>query len=177
MSEQTIVASFALLVSVLALGLTIWTAFLQRKHMRLSVRPIAAIPLADFENRIGVFLQNKGLGPMRIVSLRVSNPDGETCDQIKPLMPKLNNGIFWSNFHDTIDGGVIEAGKNVELLLLQGNMQDEGYKASRDRVRQKLSVLKIEVVYEDLYGKKMEPYNKKLSFFGRHFKKIDAQNM
>ena len=34
--------------------------------MKLSVQPVAAVPVADFQNHVGVFLQNKGLGPMRI---------------------------------------------------------------------------------------------------------------
>ena len=163
------VAICALVVSVFSVGLTVWTSFLQRKHMRLSVRPIVSIPVADFEDRVGVFLQNKGLGPMRVVSLSVSDAVGKAYPDIKSHMPRLNAGVLWSNFHDSVDESTLEAGKRFELLLLQGDMNNKAYRTSRDRIRKKLSELKIEVEYEDLYGQRMEPHTDVLSFFGRHF--------
>ena len=65
MDWNLVTAVCALVVSVAATVLAVWSALEQRRHMRLSVQPIAAIPVADFENRIGVFFANKGLGPLR----------------------------------------------------------------------------------------------------------------
>lgn len=100
----TIVAICALAVSVISTALAVWTAFVHRQHMWLSVQPIAAVPVADFENRVGVFLQNKGLGPMRILSLRVRNDMGKSDDDVVSYMPPLRPGILWSHFYDSVDG-------------------------------------------------------------------------
>jgi hypothetical protein len=86
----TVIAICALVVSVISTCLAAWTAFVQRNHMQLSVQPIATTPVADFEHRVGVFLQNKGLGPMRVVSLRVVDGKGVAKDDIVSHMPALN---------------------------------------------------------------------------------------
>jgi len=69
MSGGTYIAICALIVSVVTVAISAWSGLVNRKHMRLSVRPVAAIPVADFENRLGVWLSNKGLGPLRIKAL------------------------------------------------------------------------------------------------------------
>ncbi len=173
--SQEVIAICALFVSVFSVCLGAWTAFVQRKHMRLSVKPIATIPVADYENRVGVFLQNKGLGPMRVVSLKVANHDKKVHDNIKSHMPALEGDIIWSNFYDSVDGAFLEPGKRFELLLLEGNMNSEEYNNSRDKVRKILCGLTIEIEYEDLYGKRMEPLKENLNFFGRHFVYEDAE--
>lgn len=168
MDPTTITAICALIVSVFSTGLAVWTAFLQRRHMKLSVQPIAAVNVADFENRVGVFLQNKGLGPMQIRSLRVTDDAGVTHENLVSHMPALQPGIFWSNFYNSIDGSALEAGKRFKLLVLEGDLNIPAYNESRDRVRKALARLSIKVEYADLYGRRMEPQEKKLSWFGRH---------
>ena len=43
--------------------------------MKLSVLPIAAIPVSDYEGRVAVYLANKGLGPMRVTRFIARNDD------------------------------------------------------------------------------------------------------
>lgn len=168
MDAQTITAICALAISVLATVLAAWSAHQQRRHMRLSVQPIAAVPVADFENRVGVFLANKGLGPMRIKRLSVSNRDGIVHSDVVSHMPKLELGVLWSNFHDSVDGATLEHGKRIELLVLEGDPSESSFSKSRDAVRSILKDLTVRVEYEDLYGGVLQPVEEKLSFFGRH---------
>ena len=169
MDTSTFIALCALAVSVISTFLATWTAVTQRRHMRLSVRPIAAVTLADFEDRIGVFLQNKGIGPMRVVSLRASGEDGVTLADVISHMPPLRQGILWSGFRGGTDGAALEAGKRLELLLLEGDPGNAAFTASRDLTRRSLARLTIRVEYEDLYGQAMDPYERELSWFGRHW--------
>ena len=166
--DSTTIATCALVVSVFSTGLAVWTAFLQRRHMVLSVRPIAAIPVADFEDRVGVFIKNVGLGPMTIKSLRVSSREGATHDDVISHMPRLKDGVHWSNFWDAVDGATLENGKRFELLLLKGEPSHSKFRESRDAVRRALSTLTVRVEYEDLYGQTMKPHDQELSWFGRH---------
>src|ERR1044072_4097750 len=110
MKPELIIAGSAVAVSVLSLGFTIWAQWAQRKHMRLLVRPIAAVPVADFESRIAVWLANKGLGPMRITALTVKDDRGKVHSEILSHMPALPPGVYWTNFHDNVDGALLEAG-------------------------------------------------------------------
>ena len=168
MDATTIIAICALVVSVFSTGLAVWTAFLQRQHMRLSVRPIPSVQLADFENSVGVYIENSGLGPMRILSLIVTDDKGVTHDDLISHMPSLAPGILWSSFYDKVDLSALQTGRRLRLLLLEGDPEDAMYRQSRDAVRRKLSELTMRVEYEDLYGRLMEPADERLSWFGRH---------
>ena len=168
LTSSDLIALGALLVAFVSVLLSMWTAYLQRRHMRLSVRPVGVIPVADWENRVGVFLKNTGLGPMRIVSLQASDEHGNTSDKLLDLMPALEGETMWTTFHDTVDGATIEPGYEYRLLLLEGDLDDEDFISSRDRARDRLQYLTVTLEYEDLYGVRMEPCVKRLTWFGRH---------
>jgi len=141
--------------------------------MRLSVRPIAVLHIADFENNVAVFLRNKGLGPMRILSLRATNDNSIAHDRIIAHMPTLPDRIRWSDFYGNIDGSVLEPGTEFGLLVLEGSPGDSAYREYRDAVRRRLSELTVRVEYENLYRQRMEPEELRLSWFGRHQRKHD----
>ncbi len=167
MDSNSITALCALFVSVLATCFTIWSAFTQRNHMRLSVKPIAAVPVKDFEQQIGVFLSNKGLGPMLVKKLKVRDKMGKLHSDLISHMPKLKNDVTWTTFHGNTDGAFLEQGKKFSLLLLDGDPDNPDFQQSRDLIRQYLKELIVTVEYEDLYGKKMNTLEKELSWFGR----------
>ncbi len=169
MKPELIIAGCALVVSVVSLAFALWAQFAQRKHMRLSVRPVAAIPVADFENRLAVWLTNKGLGPMRIKSLTVINGAGRIRSDLISYMPDLPAGVEWTNFHGNADGAFLEAGKRVELLVLEGDPNNRAFREARDAIRNVLTRLTVRVEYEDFYGKLMAPEERTLSWFGRHY--------
>jgi len=68
-NPSAVVALFALLLSCIAY-------FGQRKHNRLSVRPLAYIMFGDWEDEIFVKVVNNGTGPMIIESITVLNARG-----------------------------------------------------------------------------------------------------
>ena len=164
---NTIIAICALVVSVAATGTAVWSAVLQRRYMRLSVRPIASIGTADYEDRVSVSLKNRGLGPMLVKTLRVSKKEGETHRTVLDHMPELERGIIWRDFYGIVDGRTLENGKKFNLVVLEGDSGESVFRTSRDKVRKSLKDLTITVEYEDLYGTPMEVYKKDLSWFGR----------
>ena len=168
MSNESIIAIAALVVSVVAVAVSVWSGLAERRHMRLSVRPVAAIPVADFENRLAVWLTNKGLGPMRIKKLTVTDTAGTTHPDLLSYMPDLPVGIDWTNFHGNADGAFLEAGKRLELLLLEGDDNNRAFREARDSIRSVLATLTVHVEYEDFYGQLMTPEERSLSWFGRH---------
>lgn len=171
MNENTIIAICALIVSVIATVLAVWSAIVQRRHMRLSVQPIAAIPISDYEGEIEVSLSNKGLGPMRIKSLQIRNNKGMVHKNLVNHMPSLGAEISWSTFYNSVDGAALEPGKRLILLALRGDSDSSSFRKCRDEVRKALKDLTVRVEYEDLYGTTMESVEKSLSWYGRHSKK------
>src|SRR6185369_3895956 len=169
MKPELIIAVCALVVSVISLGFTLWAQFAQRKHMRLSVRPVAAIPVADFEDRVAVWFANKGLGPMRIRILTVRDAAATVHSDLLSHMPSLPPEVEWTNFHGRVDGAFLQAGKRLDLLLLEGDPGNHAFSDARNSIRKALSNLTVHVEYEDFYGTVMAPEEKTLSWFGRHY--------
>ncbi|MEE8059226.1 MAG: hypothetical protein V3T17_15525 [Pseudomonadales bacterium] len=152
MEANTITAICALVASIFATSLSVWFAFKQQKHMKLSVKPIACFPARDYEHKIAVYLSNKGLGPMLVDELRVTDKNGNTEKDLISHMPNLNERFYWANFHGSCDGAVIEHGKSFELLALEGNSKDKSFRESRDLIRTQLKDLTIMVEYRDIDG-------------------------
>lgn len=168
MTNDTYIALGALVVSLVAVSVSVWSGLADRRHMKLSVRPVAAIPVADFENRLAVWVSNKGLGPMRIKKLTVADAHETVHSDLITFMPELPPNVAWTNFLGNADGAFIEAGKRLELLLLEGNLENQAFCDARDLIRGALATLTVRVEYEDLYGQSMPSADRTLSWFGRH---------
>ena len=159
----------ALIVSFLSILLTVWTARQQRKHNHLSIKPIAAISFGDYENSISVTIKNKGVGPLLVDCFRVTKGKVEK-DSLILWMPSLPAGLCWTNYVPSIDGTCIAQGGEIVALQLDGDMTDSTFTSARDQVRNALSQLTATVDYHDIYGHKIKPTKRDLSWFGRHTK-------
>lgn len=168
MTSDTYIAIGAFVVSLVAVGVSLWSGLADRRHMKLSVRPVAAITVADFENRLAVWISNKGLGPMRIKSLTVTDASETVHSDLMSFMPELSPNVEWTNFHGNADRVFVEAGKRLELLLLEGDRENQAFCVARDSIRRTLATLTVCVEYEDLYGQSMPSEKRPLSWFGRH---------
>jgi hypothetical protein len=157
----------ALVVSTISIILAIFNMTTQRTHNRKSLMPIGHVRLGDFDNRIFVELHNDGIGPMLIEHMVVSKNRGWSKKQASftGLVPALPPGIHWSTFVTDVSGRALSAGKNIVILMLEGDSTDEGFLAARQSVRQALADLRIVVRYRDIYGHKMPPAKRDLNWF------------
>ena len=161
-------ALFALLVSIVSATISVWSVRAAREQHQLSVRPLAEITVADYEDCLRVKLRNHGLGPMIITAISVS--DGQRAlPSLLEWMPQLPNGRSWSNFisHD-VRGRVVPAGSELVLVELTALSDDSDFGPTRDSVRSALARLTVDVAYTDLYKADMPSCSKSLSWFGRH---------
>jgi hypothetical protein len=162
-----ITAVAALLVSTISIILAIFNMTTQRTHNRKSLMPIAHVRLGDYENRIFVQLHNDGIGPMLIDHIVVCKSRGWSKKQASfvGLVPALPPGILWSTFVTELSGRALSAGKDIMILLLEGDPSDQKFLAARQSVRLALSDLRIVVRYRDIYGHKMSPARRNLDWF------------
>jgi hypothetical protein len=162
-----VTAVAALLVSTVSIILAIFNMTTQRTHNRKSLMPIAHVRLGDYENRLFVELHNDGIGPMLIDNIAVSKSRGWSKKQssFAGLVPALPPGILWSTFVTDLSGRALSAGKDIVILLLEGDTSDQKFLAARQSVRQALADLRIVVRYRDIYGHKMPSAKRDLSWF------------
>lgn len=167
---NAIVAGVAVCISFLSVLLTVVSLSLQRRHNFLSVRPIAAILLADYENRLSVKLHNNGVGPLLIQKLVVS--DGQSArESIIDWMP---NGLLWDDFAKELQGRSLASGKEIVLVKLVGDPANGNFRQARNLCRDRLKSLTVTVHYTDVYDRTMKPSRRSLSWFGRQLTTIQA---
>jgi hypothetical protein len=162
-SVNALAAVTAVALSLVAFGLAVWTAFVQRQHNRLSVRPLAQVLVRDLDGHIQVKLCNNGTGPLIIKKLRVHKPSYKPVDSLIAAMPE--EGV-WRFFIGNADGRSIRPGAWINMLDLRyGSSPAEVDFAQA--VRASLQHLTIHVKYCDIYRKTMPVYRKSLEWFGR----------
>ena len=159
-------AILALFISAISVWISIWSARTQRKHNQLSVRPLAEVAVADYENSISVKLRNNGTGPMIITAVTVSDAK-YTKDCLVEWMPDLPGGRPWNNFTHTLRHRTLQSGAVIVLLELTENEDARSFPMCRDLARKALAPLTIKVEYTDIYESVMNPCSKSLSWFGR----------
>ena len=139
----------------------------QRVHNELSVRPLAEITVANYEDSLRVKLLNNGTGPMIISNIIVSNGScAKSC--VIDWMPKLQNGRTWTNFSSNLRDRTLRPGSEIVLFELTEYEGERDFVQCRDRVRAVLAPLTVSVEYTDVYNKTMTIRSKSLSWFGRH---------
>jgi len=154
-------------VAIIALIFSIGSSAAQRKHNRLSVRPLASVLLGDYEKQVYVKLTNNGTGPMIIKSIRIINAPNPSRPLID-AMPKLQPGVDWTMFLPrAVVNRSIRPGGVIVLLLLASKCSDSKFILSRDQVRQALGRLEVHVEYTDIYGSTLPIYTRNLDLFHR----------
>jgi hypothetical protein len=160
-------AFLALFVSGFSVWISVWSARTQRKHNELSVRPLAEVTVADYENSLRVKLRNNGTGPMIVTAVTVSN-GVMTKNCLIDWMPSLPGGRLWNNFTHALHHRTLQSGAEIVLLELTEHDGERNFSKCRDLVRKTLAPLTVNVEYTDIYESVMRPCRKPLSWFGRH---------
>lgn len=142
--------------AILAFIVAVFALWAQRKHNRLSVRPLAAVTCSDLEDRIIVTLVNNGTGPLVVEKLRIVRDREIMGDALYLELPD------WMTFRwyvGNIDGRSIGVGKSIKLLVYD-HPSDE----FRAQVRRTLADLVVQVHYNDIYNNAQPVYERSLKW-------------
>jgi hypothetical protein len=165
MCQQII--DWGVVTGVIALIFTAVTLMIQRKHNRLSVKPIAIISVGDYINELTVCLQNKGTGPLIIKNLSFTDQSGRKENSIIDFFSSDFREVVWSTFLSDIDGWAILPGESKTLIKLDGDSTDKDFVLVREKVRKVLATIQVELLYQDIYENDMPKKVRRLDFFAR----------
>lgn len=164
---SAVAAILALLVSGVSVWISVQAARSQRRHNELSVRPLAEVTVADYENSLRVKLRNNGSGPMIVLAVTVSN-GSDARESLIEWMPPLPPNRPWTTFSNALRRRTLQAGAEITLLELTEQKGETQFADRRDQVRRALAPLTVNVEYTDIYETTMQPCRKPLSWFGRN---------
>lgn len=133
----------AIIVSVCALFVSVYSAHLQRKHNRLSVMPLISLFTMDYDNEIGFQIQNRGTGPLIIKRLEFTDDMGRKADNLIDLMP---TEIIWTNYLTDLENVAIPANDHLTILVLKSN---DAFECSC--AREALRKIEVYIEFLDIY--------------------------
>lgn len=158
---------WGIVTGLIALIFTAVALQVQRRHNRLSVKPIAIISVGDYLNELAVYLQNKGTGPLIIKDLSFGDQSGRKEKSIIDFFGSDFRSVVWSTFVSDIDGWAILPGETKTLIKLEGDPTDKDFLLVREKVREVLASIQVELLYQDIYENDMPKKIRKLDFFAR----------
>lgn len=158
---------WGIVTGAIALVFTAVQLHLQRKHNRLSVKPIAIISAGDYLNKLAVCLQNKGTGPLIIKNISFVDQSGRKEKSIIDFFDSEFRDVVWSTFMSDIDGWAILPDETKTLIELDGDPTDQDFLFVRKRVRSVLASIQVDLLYQDIYENDMPRKVRKLDFFAR----------
>ncbi len=164
---QPLSSLLAIIIGFLSIILTFWTLLTNRRHQRLTLRPIADISTEDFENKSSVKIENKGNGPLIINAFRAIKGTDSKADLID-WMPELPDNLYWSDFHKHIEGSALRPSGSLALVEFKLDKSNAKQREARDNIRRTLEIIDGELDYSDIYEKPMHYPRHSLSWFGRN---------
>lgn len=154
-SPEAMVAFLALVVSCVAIFQGARSLRIQREHNYHSLRPLPSLNRLTYVNRIGVQLENRGLGPMLLQAIRVhkSTEEADSKTSLIEWMPSLPPDMAWSDYRRGMGGSVLQPDKIWNLVLLEGDPDSELFAAVAQSVRRALAPLIVTIRYRDIYDR------------------------
>ena len=165
-----------IVLSVVAIIISIITFRSQKKHNKNSVRPILNIVFGDYENDIYIRVDNYGVGPAIIkgVECTYCTENGKVAKKsVVELIPSWiltqknpecfsERMCYFTDFVKDITGKTIAPEHGI-VLIKQKNPDPDKAMALRNFLKD----ISIKVFYTDIYDSKPWPCERSCDFFGR----------
>ena len=160
------IALAALIGAIVSILLTFASVRSQDKHNKLSLRPLPRIGVGDYLDELYVKIMNDGPGPMIVKEVRIS--DGAIIeDNLLSFMSEIPDDFVWKDFVLETKGRSIRSNDEMILIAIQGDPNDADFIKVRTSIRQILKKLSVEVEFTDVYGSKLTPCKRVLTWFAR----------
>jgi hypothetical protein len=201
---EMIVPILALVISFLSIVLTVFSAWAQQRHFRMTMTPIPFIRLSDYENLIAVELVNGGYGTFVIDTVLVT-PDAAKARRARKVgkvaslprqlhVPRFRGrlagaGEFdslidcvedeirvrrWDEFLQMYEERPVRASEVLTLLQLSKSDGDDGFELERRAVRRRLAPYFVVVTGRDANGRRVRAAVRSLDWFGRDLEEGQA---
>jgi len=163
-NAQTVIAISAIIISVISLAVAIVALYTQRKHNKLSVKPIPHFSKGDYENHIFVKIKNYGLGPLKIENFEIKK-NKSTFKRLIDSFDGLASKVTWETFTDDIEGRVLAPQK--EFVLIQASFTSE-QNDIKQAIRESLAKTTLTIQSSCVYNEKQPEVKEELTWFARH---------
>jgi hypothetical protein len=154
----------AVVIAVAAVVLSGITLYWQRRHDRLTAKPLGTFEYLNTATKIGVKLWNNGSGPLIIKSVEISGTDNKfhawSKDFFKLLQGKFPRSKSKNIVRTELKGNAIIAGNSVTLIMCKIDPDDPYQKMEKEAIRLILNdFTQMRITYADIYGNEFNQTN------------------
>lgn len=149
-----IISSF---IALMSLWVSIKTTKEQINYNQLSMRPICELYTANFDDDFSIEISNKGLGPLNIDSVELTNTstiDNQT--NLIDFIPKNKRKEL--SFNNIQPHKIIISGETIKLIYSKTISKKE-----KQELIDILSNIEVKIFYSDLYSNKYT-FKRKIEF-------------
>jgi hypothetical protein len=132
-----------LITAIAAIGVSIYALKSQQKHERVSARPLGYLDFSDYENDIGVAIENHGTGPMTVSKCEFTRLT-EKNESLRNVLPSIS--MPWRDYTDDVGGRPIRPGARLVLVQMVNPNAD-----TRSKLREALSNVNCEIENMDMH--------------------------
>lgn len=154
----------AIIVSLLAFIVSIWSLMSQRKHNRKSVLPAGHVQLDDGVQGLQVRIVNKGCGPMFIKEFTAVCNGVIKHNLVYYLPDSILEGVTHRT-HTEPEGYWLLPGDKLILIHIEGSDKDQRFIDIRENVRSILGNIEVHLTFSDVYDKIHPVFSKTLEWY------------
>jgi hypothetical protein len=152
---QILILFISLLVGFISIILTVVTLMWQRKHDRLSVRPIPVISINNLGSEINIPLENCGVGPLIIRQILIGRYDEQNQvkfdEWVPEEFPKRQPHVV-TVLHTLPFNSALSQGCKQNLLYCKINPSSQEQRIELNSIREELrKIIAFRVIYTDIY--------------------------
>jgi len=164
MNEFLCNINWELIIATIAIIVSVFSIYTQRKHNRLSFKPIPVVVKYNYTNVLRVRLWNKGTGPFIIKSFKVKDEQS-----LIDVMPQETKKFTFVEFIDNFQERAISPNDTLNMLEFKIRKDKngkviEGYQEAFNTIKKSLNGLEIHIEFEDVYGNIMNYKSDPLDF-------------
>jgi len=158
MTTDRWIALGAMLASVAAVFVSVSSDVTQRKHMKLSVKPIPTILFTQTSDELYIDLENVGTGPMVLSKVSYEYKDGTVANTvIDPV--SFSKGTAGEIVVFELDAeSAVSSGSAQRLLYYDPEPGNIATQIRSQALRTKLDETVVTVTYTDVYGTKFPDF-------------------
>ena len=155
----------SIIVAITSIFISVITYWSQRKHNKLSFKPIPFIKIGKYEHDIFVELYNYGTGPLIITNLKATYKNKKSYNTLIQCVQSEIYYNYWTDFAEDIVKRPVPPNGKIVLIRLKPRLNNTNDIKQREALCNTLKEITIIIQSKDIYQKKQPEYKRNLALF------------
>ena len=140
------------IIALIAIAISLYSIYLQRKHNTLAYNPIPVIVKYNYSSHLSIKVWNKGTGPLIIQSVKIAN-----FSNLIDIIPIKHKELKFVEYINDFRGRAITPNDNLNMIEFKirfdkSKKQIKEYDIALENIKNVLHNKIIEITYTDIFN-------------------------